>query len=70
MNKKITTIDDLAAMIEKESRVTGSRFDTLEEKIEKMAIDIKEIRADIKNVDTRTTVISLGNRISKLEGTV
>ena len=84
MNKKITTIDDLAGMIEKESRVTGRRFDTLEEKMEKIVVDIKEIRTDvagihsqikeirvdIKNVDTRTAVISIGNRVSKLEGTV
>ncbi len=71
-------------MIEKESRVTGGRFDALEEKIEKIVVDIKEIRtdiggihsdikeirADIKNIDTRTAVIGLGNRVSKLEGSV
>ena len=34
MNKKITTIDDLAVMIEKESRANGKRFDALEERFD------------------------------------
>lgn len=70
MNKKITTIDDLAVMIEKESRTTERRFDTLEEKIEKIVVDIKEIRIDMKNIDTRSAVIGLELRVSKLEGSV
>jgi hypothetical protein len=36
MNKKITTIDDLAVMIEKESRANGKRFDVLEERFDSL----------------------------------
>ena len=36
MNKKITTIDDLAVMIEKESRANGKRFDVLEKRFDSL----------------------------------
>jgi septal ring factor EnvC (AmiA/AmiB activator) len=98
MNKKITTIDDLAVMIGKESQLAEKRFHAMEGKIDIMATEIKEIRTDIKEIradlsgvhkgidsihkkingiyvdikttDTRNAVISLGLRVSKLEGTV
>jgi hypothetical protein len=70
MNKKITTIDDLAIMIEKESRTTEKRFNALEEKMEKIALDIKEIRSSIKEIDVRNAVIGLDIRVSKLEGSI
>ncbi len=50
MNKKITTIDDLAVMIGKESQAAEKRFGILENKIEKMAVDIKEIRTDVGGI--------------------
>jgi hypothetical protein len=66
MNKKIITIDDLAVMIEKESRANEKRFDALEEKMEGMATKqdlfrletrvmsaIGEIKIELKNHDKR-----------------
>lgn len=52
MNKKITTIDDLAAMIEKESRNNEKRFDAIEGKFavweEKMVT-----KQDLFHMETR-----------------
>jgi hypothetical protein len=70
MNKKITTIDDLAVMIEKESRANGKRFDALEEKMEGMATKqdlfqmearimskIGDINIELKSHDKRILVL-------------
>ena len=70
MNKKVTIIDDLAVMIEKESRANGKRFDTLEEKMEGMATKqdlfqmetrimsaISNINIEFKNHDKRILVL-------------
>ena len=70
MNKKITTIDDLAVMIEKESRANGKRFDALEEKMEGRATKqdlfqmearimskIGDINIELKSHDKRILVL-------------
>ena len=70
MNKKTTTIDDLAVMIEKESRTNGKRFDALEEKMEGMATKqdffqmearimskIGDINIELKSHDKRILVL-------------
>lgn len=50
MNKKITTIDDLAMMMEKESCAAKKRFGILEEKIEGVAVEMKNIKVEIKEI--------------------
>ena len=54
MNKKTTTIDDLAVMIEKESRANEKRFDAIDGKFaaweEKMAT-----KQDLFRMETRIT---------------
>jgi hypothetical protein len=67
MNKKITTIGDLAVMIEGEFRGIEKRFDALEVQIDRMAREIKEVRVDVKTFDTRSALINLELRVSKLE---
>lgn len=55
MNKKITTIDDLAAMIEKESRANEKRFNVLEEKITVMEgkMDGMATKQDLFQMESR-----------------
>jgi hypothetical protein len=55
MNKKITTIDDLAVMIEKESRANGKRFDAVEERLNAMEnkIDGMATKQDLFQVEAR-----------------
>jgi hypothetical protein len=78
MNKKITTIEDLAAMIEGEFRMTGKRFEKLEACVDKLESEIKNLRAelkadiaqlrkDFKDADTRTAVIAIELRVAALE---
>jgi O-phosphoseryl-tRNA(Cys) synthetase len=59
MNKKTTTIDDLAVMIEKESRANERRFDVLEEKISGLTDRVGSLeetvatKQDLFRVETR-----------------
>ena len=59
MNKKITTIDDLAVMIEKESSTNEKRFDVLEEKISGLTDRVGSLeetvatKQDLFRVETR-----------------
>jgi predicted nucleic acid-binding Zn-ribbon protein len=81
MHKKITTIEDLAVMLAGEFRGIEKRFNELEERVHKLELRIDELegemragiaqlRKDIKEADTRTAVIALEIRVSKLEGMV
>ena len=62
MNKKITTIDDLAVMIEKESRANEKRFDRLEGRFDKLEgrfatseekMEAMATKQDLFHVETR-----------------
>lgn len=67
MNKKITTIDDLAVMIEGEFRSIEKRLDVLEEGKDEIKAEIIQLRKDFKDADTRTAVIAIELRVSALE---
>jgi|GEM_PF-2272522 hypothetical protein len=68
MNKKIkeTTIDDLAVMMEKESRTNEKRFGRLEEGVAELKSEIVSIKAsmvtkqDLYKVETRI-LTAIGN---------
>jgi chromosome segregation ATPase len=47
MNKKITTIDDLAVMIEKESSANEKRFGTLEDGLTELKSEFAEIKENM-----------------------
>jgi predicted nucleic acid-binding Zn-ribbon protein len=74
MNKKITTIEDLAVMLEGEFRRIDKRLDALEDYMNKMKSEMKEVRVDVaqlrkdfKDADTRTAVIAIELRVAALE---
>jgi predicted nucleic acid-binding Zn-ribbon protein len=74
MKKKITTIEDLAVMIDKEFRGIEKRFDRLEARMDEVEgevrlvkADIAQLRKDLKEADTRTAVIAIELRVSALE---
>ena len=88
MKKKITTIEDLAVLLEGEfRRIDGEfqkvnkrfdaleiRMDRLEARVDKSEATLKAeialLRKGLREIDTRTAVIALEVRVSKLEGTV
>ncbi|HEY5221419.1 MAG TPA: hypothetical protein VIJ29_04785 [Candidatus Paceibacterota bacterium] len=68
MNKKITTIDDLAVMIEKESRNNEKRFNAIEEKMAtKQDLFRMEERITSAVGDSKTELKSHDKRILALE---
>jgi len=70
MNKKIISIEDLAAMIEAGFRMVDKHFDRIDVRLDKLEAENKRIRTDLAETDTRTAVIALQLRVSKLEGNV
>jgi hypothetical protein len=70
MNKKITTIEDFAMMVEGEFRRMERRFDVLETEEKETKAEIVQLRNDFKDADTRTAVIAIELRASALEGKV
>ena len=67
MNKKITTVEDLAVMLEGQFRHVDSRLDGLETADEEIKAEIARLRKDFKDVDTRTAVIAIELRVAALE---
>jgi hypothetical protein len=67
MNKKITTIDELAVMLEGAFQKIEKRLDVLESGSNEIKAEIVQLRKDFKDVDTRTAVIAIELRVSALE---
>ena len=68
MNKKITTIDDLAVMIGKESRANEKRFSALEEKIDNVIVEVKGIKVEIKEI--RNDIKVMQGDIKTMQGDI
>ncbi len=67
MNKKITTIEDLAVMLEGVFRKIEKRLDILEAGSNEIKAEIVQLRKDFKDADTWTAVIAIELRVSALE---
>jgi len=72
MNKKIktTTIDDLAVMMEKESRVNEARFGRLEEGFAELKGEIVSIKENMANMVTKQDLYKVEERILAAIGNV
>jgi len=63
MNKKITTIDDLAVMIGKESRANEKRFDVLERRFDTLEGKFSTMEGRMDGMATKQDLFKMEARI-------
>ena len=70
MNKKITTIEDLAVMIGKESQANEKRFGRLEERFDKLEGRFTVLEEKMEGMATKTDLFQMEKRIMSVIGDI
>ena len=66
-DKKITTIEDLAIMIQGEFSAIHKRFDSLTEEVLAIKIDLERLKSSLANVAYRFEIEDLEKRLEAVE---